>query len=263
MPPRLTMHLRTRGQRSDATPTRRKVGGKQRNPRHSNPSLPSLWDGPLRSRAAPQPASAPPPRGAPHGSRSASHPRRHKAARLPKSRRKPQRAETHSLECWPALTESGKENPECHYLLCTTVYPAAHRSTNALPPCAHAAPCSRSASHPRRHKAAANRSTQERILSNVDPFSQRAGRKISATTNSPSLRCITGCRGQRSDAAPRREAGGKSDEKTPDSKSFHAAPKARPPSGQDGRHSNSHPGPPRPAAHTPPLLAQRLAPAPP
>ena len=154
MPPRLTMHLRTRGQRSDATPTRRKVGGKQRNPRHSNPSLPSLWDGPLRSRAAPQPASTPSPRSAPHGSRSASHPRRHKAARLSKSRRKPQRVGTHSLECWPALTESGKENPECHYLLCTAVYPAAHRSTNALPRCAHAAPCSPSALHPRRHKAA-------------------------------------------------------------------------------------------------------------
>ena len=191
MPPRLTMHLRTRGQRSDATPTRRKVGGKQRNPRHSNPSLPSLWDGPLRSRAAPQPASTPPPRSAPHGSRSTSHPRRHKAARLPKSRRKPQRAGTHSLECWPALTESGKENPECHYLLCTAVYPAAHRSTNALPPCAHAAPCSPSALHPRRHKAAANRSTQERILSNVDPFSQRAGRKISSTAKFPSCSAST------------------------------------------------------------------------
>ena len=38
------------------------------------------------------------------------------------------------------LLQSGKENPECHYLLCTTVYPAAHRSTNALPRCAHAAP---------------------------------------------------------------------------------------------------------------------------
>ena len=48
-------------------------------------------------------------------------------------------------------------------------------------------PCSRSASHPRRHKAAANRSTQERILSNVDPLSQRAGRKILNTADSPSF----------------------------------------------------------------------------
>ena len=130
MPPRLTMHLRTRGQRSDATPTRRKVGGKQRNPRHSNPSLPSLWDGPLRSRAAPQPASTPPPRSAPHGSRSTSHPRRHKAARLPKSRRKPQRAGTHSLECWPALTESGKEDFEHRrFPLFSELPPTTHRPT--------------------------------------------------------------------------------------------------------------------------------------
>ena len=67
---------------------------------------------------------------------------------------------------------------------------------------------------------------------------------------------IMTCRGEQSDAAPmadllhsrrakrrrpRREAGGKSSKETSDSKSFHAAPKARPPSGQDGRRGNSHP----------------------
>ena len=35
----------------------------------------------------------------------ASRPLRHKAARLPKSRRNPQRTGTHSIECWPALPE--------------------------------------------------------------------------------------------------------------------------------------------------------------
>ena len=93
-------------------------------------------------------------------------------------------------------------------------------------------------------KTAANRSVQERILSNAGPLSVRAGRKI---LNPADFLPIMHRSGKRSDAAPspqssgipartrrakrRRtccEAGGKTGIETPDSKSFRAVPAGRP-----------------------------------
>ena len=266
MPPRLTMHLRTRGQRSDATPTRRKVGGKQRNPRHSNPSLPSLWDGPLRSRAAPQPASTPPPRSAPHGSRSTSHPRRHKAARLPKSRRKPQRAGTHSLECWPALTErEGKpgtlQSPHIPFCRGKRGDAAPSPRSKAAKVIAeytdsksfHAAPKARQPATASPHRLCLkDRAAFQKLMQIA--ASQSASNRRGPTLTESGKEDFEHC-----DFLPimtRREAGGKTGNETSDSKSFHAAPKARPPSGQDGRRGNPHPHPPQNRG------AQRLAPSP-
>ena len=103
-------------------------------------------------------------------------------------------------------------------------------------------------------KTAANRSVQERILSNAGPLSVRAGRKI---LNPADFLPIMHRSGKRSDAAPspqssgipartrqakrrrpRREAGGK--QRHPRiSKSFHAVPAGRPrPAGR--QRGNSH-----------------------
>ena len=91
----------------------------------------------------------------------------------------------------------------------------------------HAAP--RNAPRSRRHSpcadltAAAIRSAQERILSSAFPLLQ-SGKENPEPRNSHIIRSTAA-----SAASPRREAGGKSRKETPDSKSFRAAPLARPP----------------------------------
>ena len=143
------------------------------------------------------------------------------------------------------------------------------------PPCADRRAAVRPKARTVSRKAAANRSTQERILSNAGPLFQsgkeyfehrdflhtavcprRAKRRRTAAQQAKRSR-----RKARNDPADskffhgaaiaatphRRAAGGNTDEETPDSKSFHAVPKARPPSGQDGWHSNPH----APAAEAP------------